>query len=431
MNTLYITPTELEGSVCVPSSKSMGHREIICAALAEGLSVVDNVSISEDIEATIGALKALGAVIREVPSAYPGRQAFEIAGGKPRKSSARIDCGESGSTLRFLVPIAAVCEGTAVFTGRGRLASRPLDPYYDIFDKQGFSYHKDEAGGLPLTVSGTLKAGDYELPGNVSSQFVSGLLFALPLLQKDSVIRITSPLESRSYVDLTLSCLKKYGVQVENHDYGLFRVRGSQKYRAGNSAVEGDYSQAAFWLVAGLLGRRVACQGLNPASRQGDKAIISILKAMGGLIAGSADSSRVCASGAATKGVCIDAADCPDIIPVLAVLASVSAGKTEIINAGRLRIKECDRLHAIATELNKLGASVRELPEGLVIEGKDFLRGGGEVDCWNDHRIAMSLAIASSRCRKGFLMHGAECVRKSYPGFWQDFAALGGIMEGR
>ncbi len=428
MDTISITPVLLQGEVNVPSSKSMGHREIICAALAEGISVVDNISVSADIEATCGALKALGVKISSVPSLYSGRTAFEIEGGKLQVSSAEIDCGESGSTLRFMIPLAALCAEEVVFKGRGQLVSRPLNAYYDIFDRQEIKYETADAGQLPLKISGRLSAGKFELPGNVSSQFVSGLLFALPLLEGDSVININSPLESKSYVDLTLSCLAKYGIVVKHDDHRVFYIRGGQKYHRRNSIVESDYSQAAFWLVAGAIGSDIACKGLTVDSLQGDRAITDIISAMGGKIKFNEEKLLLTSSPANTTGTIIDASDCPDIIPVLSVLASVSEGKTEIINAGRLRLKECDRLRAVATELNKMGADVTELPEGLVIQGKKYL-GGGEVEGWNDHRIAMSLAIASTRCRNEVILHGAECVNKSYPQFWEDFVSLGGQIS--
>lgn len=428
METISIKPTVLSGKVCIPSSKSMGHREIICAALAEGTSVVDNISMSADIEATCRALKALGTEITKVESKYPGRTAFKINGGDLRLVDKEIDCGESGSTLRFMIPVAALCGGEVTFKGHGKLVSRPLSAYYEIFAKQGLAYETAPSGELPLELKGKLASGNFEMPGNVSSQFISGLLFALPLLDGDSVINITSPLESQSYVELTLSCLAKYGIKIEHENYLRYFVRGGQKYIGRESVVEGDYSQAAFWLVAGALGGSLECTGLTLSSLQGDKAIIGIMKAMGANLAIDESNMVVTSSAAATKAAVIDAADCPDIIPVLAVLAAVSEGKTEIINAGRLRIKECDRLSAVTTELGKLGADITELEDGLIIKGRKNLI-GGEVECWNDHRIAMSLAVASCKCEGEVVVHGAESVKKSYPRFWEDFVAVGGQIE--
>ncbi|MBR4958822.1 MAG: 3-phosphoshikimate 1-carboxyvinyltransferase, partial [Phascolarctobacterium sp.] len=215
MEKIRIIPTKLQGTVLAPSSKSMGHREIICAGLAEGTSVVDNISMSKDIEATCRCLRALGVVIEDVPSKFAGRSALRVTGtGNLRAAEAGADCGESGSTLRFFIPLGALLNEAFTFIGHGKLVSRPLNAYYDIFAKQGLSYQTAEEGHLPLTVNGRLEAGLYQLPGNVSSQYVSGLLFALPLLENDSVIEITSELESSAYVDMTLSCLKKYGIEI-------------------------------------------------------------------------------------------------------------------------------------------------------------------------------------------------------------------------
>lgn len=426
---LRITPNKLAGSICVPSSKSMGHREIICAALAEGISIVDNISFSADIEATCRALKSLGTEIVKVPSAFAGRCALQIKGGHLQVKEAIIDCGESGSTLRFLIPLGAICGAKLTFTGRGKLVTRPLQAYYDIFTKQNLKFQTEAQGALPLTLEGKLVAGEYLLPGNVSSQFISGLLFTLPLLAGDSVLRITSPLESQSYVALTLACLEKYGICVEHEDYLVYKIKGGQKYHNRNSVVEGDYSQAAFWLVAGALGQKITCRGITPDSLQGDKKIIEIMQRMGcGLDFGTGEEQVLVSQPQITKATTIDASDCPDIIPVLSVLAAVSSGTTHIIKAGRLRIKECDRLLAMTTELNKIGAEITELPEGLIIKGKPNLT-GGQVSCWNDHRIAMSLAIASQKCTEPLLLEGTECVAKSYPDFWEDFKILGGIVQ--
>lgn len=429
MTTLKITPSRLSGSVCVPSSKSMGHREIICAGLSGGTSLVDNISMSADMEATLRCLDALGIGFQQVPSARVGRTALSINGsGSVRAERSIVDCGESGSTLRFMIPLGALCGEPLTFTGHGKLITRPLQAYYDIFDKQGLSYTTAADGHLPLTVNGVLKSGAYELPGNVSSQFISGLLFALPLLEGDSVLTVTSALESQSYVDLTLSCLEKYGIVIEHENYHKYHIRGGQRYRGGKNMVEGDWSQAAFWLVTGTLGGQITCTGLQAASLQGDRVVADIINCMGGKVTSTAEGNHT-ARPAATKGVVIDAADCPDIIPVLTVLAAVSAGTTKIINAGRLRIKECDRLAAMTSELNKLGASVTELSDGLVIEGRPEGLRGGCVEAWNDHRIAMSLAVASLVCQDAVIINGSECVQKSYPEFWQDFAALGGKIK--
>ena len=440
---LELIPSRLQGRVQIPSSKSLGHRDIICSGLALGEQVVDNIAVSEDIRATNRCLRALGVQVEETPSQYPGRTAFKYTTRGPLQVVQPVaDCGESGSTLRFFIPLGALCGAPLTFQGRGKLVSRPLDPYYKIFESQHLSYRTGEKGQLPLTVNGRLKPGGYELPGDVSSQFVSGLLFALPLLEKESVLKVLPPVESASYIELTLAVLARFGVRVERRGDHVYLIPGGQRYHSPGvvTSVEGDWSQAAFWLVAGAISREgalgvssgsqaassgIASLGLSPASLQGDRAVVRIIRQMGGRITDSEGDFLACP--AATAGVTIDAADCPDLVPVLSVLAAVSSGTTRIINAGRLRIKECDRLAAMATELNKLGARVQELPEGLVIEGRpEGLEGGAQVSSWNDHRIAMSLAVASTRCAAPVRLTGAESVQKSYPEFWQDFAALGG-----
>lgn len=428
MDKVLIAPTKFNGKIHIPSSKSMGHREIICAGLAQGTSVIDNISMSKDIEATCRCLQALGVQIENVPSRFAGRTALRVTGsGKLTAAESGADCGESGSTLRFIIPLAALLGQPFTLTGHGRLVSRPLQAYYDIFDSQQLGY-STENGQLPLTVNGRLQPGHYQLPGDVSSQYVSGLLFALPLLEGDSVLEITSPLESASYVNLTLSCLAKYGIKIENEGHRLYKIPGRQKYQPQNSNVEGDWSQAAFWLVAGTLGKQVSSTGLTADSLQGDRAVLNIMQRMGAKL--TQEQEAVTAEQSTTAGCVIDAADCPDIIPVLTVLAAVSAGTTKIINAARLRIKECDRLAAMTSELNKLGAKITELPDGLIIEGcEQGLRGGAQVDAWNDHRIAMSLAVAAAACNEPFTLTGAASVAKSYPEFWQDYLQAGGKME--
>lgn len=430
MEKVRILPSKLKGTIHVPSSKSMGHREIICAGLAEGESLVDNISMSKDIEATRRCLEAMGVKITQVPSKHQGRTALLVKGsGKLKAVAEGADCGESGSTLRFFIPLGATLKAPFTFVGHGKLVSRPLQAYYDIFEEQGLEY-VTQAGQLPLTVNGCLKPGKYQLPGNVSSQYVSGLLFTLPLLEGDSEIEITSPLESASYVDMTLACQKKYGIEIENVDnkHRLYKIKGNQKYQARNSEVEADWSQAAFWTVGGSLGQEVISTGVEADSLQGDKAVVDIMERMDAAMTKAGDTITV--KGGITKATVIDASNCPDIIPILTVLAAVSEGTTEVINAGRLRIKECDRLAAITTELNKLGAAIEEKPEGLIIKGKpEGLKGGAEVDAWNDHRIAMSLAIAAQKCQEPIELTGAASVQKSYPIFWEDYQVVGGRIE--
>lgn len=424
---LVLTPTKLHGKITVPSSKSQGHRELICAALAKGESKVKNITASDDIEATCRILRQLGAEIKEIPIAATGRMEYHIHGGLHRQEQPLLaDCGESGSTLRFLIPIGLISGNEVTYVGQGRLAERPLKPYYDIFDQRDIHYEPKVTGkGLPLLVEGGLTPGRYALPGNVSSQFFSGLLMALPMVKGDSLLCSTTELESASYIDMTLSCLHRHGIKAEKKGVGAYLIPGQQQFKAGTYITEGDYSQAAFWLAAGILGKEISCQGLQENSCQGDRAIIQLIRRMGGAIQTDDD---IIASPSRLQGIVIDVADCPDLVPILTVLAANSRGTTHIIHAGRVRLKECDRLHAMTVELNKLGANIQEEPEGLLIHGVGQLHGGC-VSSWGDHRIAMALAVATQLCQGKVIIEGAECVKKSYPGFWKDFSKLGGIIE--
>lgn len=425
MNFVKITPAKLKGEIKIPPSKSLCHRAVIAAGLSKGESIIDNVMLSEDIIATVRGVEALGAKV-SIEERKGNRKRLVVMGvEKPVLIKDNIDCCESGSTLRFLIPPALLTGGRVTFTGRGKLVTRPLNEYYDIMKQQSINYSAKE-GLLPLNIEGNLKPGVFKMKGNVSSQFITGLLFALPLLNGDSEILITENLESRGYVDLTMDILNKFSVTVENNNYKEFYIRGNQEYKNIKYDVEGDFSQAAFWLSAGTLGGDISCLGLDIHSRQGDKVVLDIINEMkGNLII---EENCIKASQSFTKCTTIDASECPDLVPVLAVLAASSRGTTEIIKAGRLRIKESDRLKAVASELNKLGADVEEKQDGLLIHGKDELD-GGMVDSWNDHRIAMALAVASIRCREAVILKNSECVKKSYPAFWEDFKMLGGKAD--
>lgn len=420
MKHVMINPGALKGEVEIPASKSISHRAIICAGLSEGVSNIENVGFSQDIVATCAAMKSFGVEIGEMKSSLT----IKGSGDLDIKASS-IYCYESGSTLRFLVPLAAAAGGKVTFSGSGKLTERPMQPYYDIFDLQKIKYWNME-GKLPLTIEGNLKPGEFKIKGNISSQFISGLLFALPLLDGDSRIIITTALESKPYIDLTLKVLKSFGIGVENDAYKELYIRGSQRYKASDFKIEGDFSQAAFWLTAGTLGSDIVCSGLNIASLQGDKNILNVIKSMGGNI--SIEGDRVKANPSETKGAIVDASQIPDLVPVITVLAALSRGTTKIMNAGRLRFKESDRLRAISCELNKIGADIKEQEDGLIIEGKDMLQ-GGTVDSWNDHRIAMSMAVASTRCKQPLIIKNGDCIKKSYPDFWKHFRNLGGRID--
>ncbi|WP_300256924.1 3-phosphoshikimate 1-carboxyvinyltransferase [Clostridium sp.] len=422
MKKVIITPSKLNGNVKIPPSKSIAHRAIICASLSKGESVISNIDFSEDIIATIEGMKVLGANIKVE------KDKLIINGENILKDSNYkvIDCNESGSTLRFLVPISLIEDNKINFIGRGNLGKRPLKTYYEIFDEQEIKYSYEEEK-LDLNIEGNLKGGEFKVKGNISSQFISGLLFTLPLLKEDSKIIITTELQSKGYIDLTLDMIEKFGVTIKNNNYREFLIKGNQSYKPMNYKVEGDYSQAAFYFSAGALGSKINCFDLDLSSYQGDKECIEILKRMGAkLIENQLESLSIIHGD--LNGTVIDASQCPDIIPVLTVVAALSKGETRIINGERLRIKECDRLNAICTEINKLGADIKELKDGLIINGvKELI--GGEVNSHKDHRIAMSLAIASTRCKEEVIIIEPDCVKKSYPGFWEDFKNLGGILR--
>ncbi len=422
MNEVTIYPGSLAGEVCIPPSKSISHRAVICAGLSDGTSTINNIGVSQDIEATCDAMRSFGITVEEKAASLrvKGSAALEL-------KNSRIDCRESGSTLRFIIPIAALTGMPAVFYGEGRLVERSLVPYFNIFDKHGIKY-QSEGGKLPLHINGRLTPGEFSLAGNISSQFISGLLFALPLLEGDSKITVTTVLESKPYIDLTLKALQDFFIQIENNGYRNFFIKGNQKYRATDYTVPGDFSQASFWLAAGALGSDVVCKGLDMGSLQGDKAVLNIIGEMGGRITAEGAAVKVLTSD--MKGTVIDASQCPDLVPILAVLGALSEGRTEIINAQRLRFKESDRLRAITSELGKLGADITEKQDGLIIDGRKRLK-GGSVDSWNDHRIAMALAIAATRCEEPVTISGASSVKKSYPDFWDHYKALGGKIDER
>ncbi|GFR36194.1 3-phosphoshikimate 1-carboxyvinyltransferase [Thermobrachium celere] len=421
MNSIKIIPRKLKGVVDIPPSKSISHRAIICAGLSEGKSIIENIIFSDDISATIEGIKSFG-VDLEFKKAKETYDVLVNGKGKVNLINDIIDCRESGSTLRFLIPIALMQNKEVTFVGRGKLCERPLDVYYKLFKQKGIEF-RNENGRLPLKVKGPIMSGTYEVEGNISSQFITGLLFVLPLLDGDSKIIITTNLESKGYVDLTLDVLKSFGIEIVNDNYRQFLIKGNQRYKATHFKVEGDYSQAAFWLTAGVLGEEVVCRNLNLNSLQGDRVIIDIIKAMGGNI--TIEGQSLISNTSNSKGIVVDVSQCPDLTPIITVLAALSNGTTRIVNARRLRIKESDRLKAIATELNKLGAEVLEFEDGLVINGKEMLD-GGIVDSWNDHRIAMALAIASIRCKKPVIIQNYDCVKKSYPNFFEHFKELGG-----
>ncbi len=415
---VQITPSPLHGTIRVPPSKSASHRAVICAALSRGTCRIAPVSFSKDIEATLSCARALGAQIQRETDAV------RITGIGNIPQAAALDCEESGSTLRFFLPIAAALGIPASFSGKGKLPDRPLEPLAAQMRAHGVCF--SPAPALPFSISGRLAPGRFSLAGNVSSQFITGLLFALPLLEGDSEILLVSPLESAGYVEMTLEMLRHFGIRILPTEHG-WTIPGGQAYRPADITVEADYSNAAFWLAAGALGDGLNVQGLREPSAQGDREILPLLRRFGALVCPGENGIFV--SDQSLRGIIIDAAQIPDLVPILAVLAAYSEGKTMIQNAGRLRLKECDRLAAVSDLLDRLGAQVEERPDSLVICGSPSLPGGVTVNGWGDHRIVMSAAVAALRCERPVTITGAQAVQKSYPSFFEDFQALGGICH--
>lgn len=473
-----VFPSEVSGQIQAPPSKSAAHRALICAGLC-GVpgkeSRVAPLDDSQDMRATKSGLEALGVRLEETKRS-DGRLDLKViagegarAGGHNRDSNVasagglaggqairlpEIDCGESGSTYRFFLPIMAALGRTTRFTGKGKLPERPMDPIFELLESKGLRCQRPVGKSLPLEISGTLGGGVYEIRGDLSSQYITGLLLALPLLPIDSEIRITTKLESGPYVEMTLDLLAGSGIRIQRTGTGFF-IPGGQSYQGGDYIVEGDYSNAAFHLCAaavrGKPGMGVTVQGLEPDSAQGDKAVVELLSRFGADISTERSGRQIAVTvkpgDAPLKGIEIDAADIPDLVPVLAATAVYADGKTVIYNAGRLRIKESDRLAAISAGLTKIGANVEEYEDRLEIFGTGLrgsleassgtgrlpedgtLPGGVSVSAENDHRIAMAMSVAALGCREPVVICGAECVKKSYPNYFGDLQVLGGKTD--
>jgi len=385
----HITPSPLCGEIQAIPSKSMAHRLNICAALADSPTEISCQGTSRDIEATRACLAAM-------------------------KTGEPLLCGESGSTLRFLLPVAAALGLDAEFHTEGRLPQRPMYPLDEQLTLHGARLSRPE--NHILTCTGKLTSGDYTLPGDVSSQYISGLLFALPLLDKPSTLTVTGRIESAPYIAMTLDALRQFGICVTIEE-NVFHIPACGYKSPGRAQVEGDWSNAAFWLCAGAIGRPMTVTGLHMDSLQGDKAVVELLKQFGAAVHGST------VEPAALHGIDIDASAIPDLVPVLSVVAAAAEGTTRIYNAQRLRLKESDRIETVCRMLRNLGADVEETEDGLLIHGGKPLQ-GGTVDSCNDHRIAMSAAIASILCEGEVTVLGAEAVEKSYPDFWRDFESM-------
>lgn len=405
---IKIKPSKLNGIVYVPSSKSMTHREIICASLSKGTSIISGVTFSKDIYSTLSAMKNLGAEY------FIQNDTITIKGISTPKDNSIIDCCESGSTLRFIIPIVGALGVKATLIGQGRLPERPITPFIRELPKNGVFF--DYNNTMPFSMSGQLTNGTFELEGDISSQFITGLLFALPLLDGDSKIVMTSTIQSKPYVDMTIDCMKNFGVNIEETNYGYY-IQGNQEYKALNHKVEGDYSQAAFFYVANAIGNDIILKNLSKNSIQGDKKIVEIC-----------EQSCYNVKDNILNNYTINAMDIPDLVPILAVLGSFGNKTSKIIGAERLKIKESDRLISTADALNRIGGKVTPTDDGLIIEPiKQFT--GGSVDSFGDHRIVMAVAIASTRSTKDITIFGANAVEKSYPNFFRDFKNLGGIYN--
>lgn len=425
MKKIIIKNKKLSGEISPPPSKSILHRYIISAALAEGISTVKNINFSEDILATIEAMKKIGAeikieenslIIKGIDNFNKRENFFNY------QNNNIIDCNESGSTLRFLIPLFLVKENKIEFTGKSSLFKRPLSTYFEIFEKNNIKYNFKNQNSLVL--EGKLKNNIYEVDGNISSQFITGLLFSLPLLEENSKIKIRGRLESKFYVDLTLDCLEKFGIKIEIQKRGdndfEFIIKGKQKFISRDVEVESDFSQAAFYLVANSIGSNIEIKNMNYESKQGDKKIIDFL-------------NQIDRFDEENKTLYLDAKDYPDIVPILSLKCAISNKRVEIINVERLRIKESDRLKSTVQELSKLGFDLLEKESSILINSKSKTKLKNieniELSSHNDHRIAMLIGVASTVYKNNIILDDAVCVKKSYPDFWEDFSSLGGKAD--
>ncbi|MBR5059954.1 MAG: 3-phosphoshikimate 1-carboxyvinyltransferase [Clostridia bacterium] len=417
--TLAVRGGKRTGVLAAPPSKSKLHRMLICGALSDVPNSIICRVASDDIEATVSCLNALGASIERHDEVLKIAPFYGCPGAVVR----HLFCGESGSTLRFLLPLCGALDRIAVFHMEGRLPERPNDEYEAELMRHGMNIAREN--GL-LLVSGKLEAGTFRIPGNVSSQFVSGLMFALPLLRGDSEIVIDGKTESVDYVRMTVNALAAAGIEIGISE-NTIKIKGDQTYRVSGCAVpEGDWSNAAFFLCMGAASRKgITVSGLDTGSDQGDRRILGILEGFGASVEKTPDGIFV--REGRMKPQTIDASDVPDLVPALAALASGIPGETVFENAGRLRFKESDRIKSTVRMINSLGGEAAETGNGIVVKGRKTLS-GGIADTQNDHRIAMACAVMSSFCSGDVRVEGHKCVAKSYPGFWEDFFGLEEIV---
>ena len=420
MNVIF-NPSHLSGTVAAPASKSEAHRRMICAGLSAGEVTLAGYMESADMAATQRCLTALGAAITREGDV------LTVRGGEARPGVMPVlDCGESGSTLRFFVPLAMTVAGGGVFRMHGRLGSRPMDVYRDLFVPQGAQWRMGAGvdGTAELMVYGGLGPGSYELPGNVSSQFVSGLLFALPLLEGESTLMVKPPVESAGYIRMTIKAIEESGIRLEETAPFTWRIPGFQRYHAPSGRLHGDYSQAAVLLCAAALGHDITVTGLAADTIQGDRAVLDHLAALGAAVEES--SERITVQGGDLHGATLDMRDCPDIAPMLALVCQLAKGESRLTRCGRLRLKECDRLAATVDMLNKLGGHAAVEGDDIVIQGVEKLRGGVTLEDYNDHRMVMLASIAASVAAEPVTVPGAEALNKSWPEYLKVYEALGG-----
>ena len=414
---VFIAKGENKDSIVkIPTSKSLSHRALLAASLHNGTSVIEDLVQNKDTEATMRILKSLGASIET-----KGNKTYvQGISSLDTKIQDVLDCGESGSTLRFMIPLFGLMEAEVSFTGHGRLMDRPQDVYEKIFHDQGLVFeNKDHI----LKIKGPLKSGTYEIAGNISSQFITGLLFSLPLLKEDSVLHILPPYESKSYVKMTEDVLKKACIEVVDEGDRIY-IKGNQTYNSIQMKIDGDDSQAAFFACLSQTKKeKITIDGMSSASKQGDHAVVNILKNMGATVVENEFSTTI--SPNVLKGSVVDLADCPDLGPVLFALASIIPGTTTFTNASRLRIKESDRIACMEEELKKLGCNISSTFDTVTIQGIDEIKTNMHLDGHNDHRIVMALSVLLSSSSVGGYINGAEAISKSYPNFFEDLEKCG------
>ena len=412
MNKIILKPNKVMGNVAVPSSKSVAHRALIAGAFSNKQIEIKNIDFSNDIYATMDALKqfAVTLIEKEDSVIVDGSTMYE-------KSSISINANESGSTLRFMIPVASMSGKSVTFYGKGRLPERPLDDYFEIFNEYGVDYSHPKDKYLPLTVSGGVKFNEVNVKGDTSSQFITGLL--LCGLINPVKVNIITELQSKPYVDITIDVLRKFGCEIIENENSYSIIKNSTLI--DEYMVERDWSQAAFFMCAAAINGNITIKDMNLNSAQGDMQIVSLLKKFGANV--KIIGNDVLVEKSDMSGIEIDVGDIPDLVPTLAVLACYAKGQTKIYNAKRLRIKESDRLQAMYDELTKLDADVEIGEDYLIINGGKTLR-GAEVDSHNDHRIVMAMAVASVGCIGDIIINGCEAVNKSYPHFFEDWSSL-------